>query len=95
MDIDGKSYILNTIWRLSHIYNDFSQLIAHPLQRISESNTNYELQDTNQTASSSSENRSNSSITQQVQDQISPFTSRSTASAIRLEKNDIEEIIIE
>ena len=45
LDLNERSYILNTIWRITHIYNDVAQLIAHPYQRTNQSNTNYNIKE--------------------------------------------------
>ena len=45
LDVNERSYILNNDWKIHNIYNDFSQLIAHPYQRISQTNANYNLKE--------------------------------------------------
>ncbi len=45
LDSNERSYILNTNWRIHYIYNDLAQLIAHPHQRITQSNANYNLKE--------------------------------------------------
>jgi hypothetical protein len=65
------------MWRIHYIYSNFSQLIAHPFQRIKQSNINYNLQQLSEENLSRYEGI---------------LIAKSTVDAIRLEKDQPENL---
>jgi hypothetical protein len=79
-DLNKRSYILNTVWKLAYIYNEFAQLLAHPLQRVGQNEIDFRFPKSPTKSSLTNPSTSQQSITSQP-----PLSPQKQTSPVKVE----------